>query len=289
MLDDALTKRARLFRAKMLISRPGGVTVAQMTNDLGVTRRSVMRILNDLRGLGEPLEVVERRGKQNVYGIRQGSRGAMIAMTEFEMIGVAVAQQIARYLEGTPMFEGLEQIFAKMEAALKRKDLVANLRRKIYDVNEGAMLFKKRDGDNIQALLDALLRDQQVRVKHEKVEGAFLVDPYTLLLHRKGPYLVGKSHHPSHRGEIRRFAFDGIASLEWCRGQSFAYPASYSPERELRSAFGIVRGAPSRIRIRFHASVERSVKRRRWHRTQKAGKVQGEWFDVELRWRRASK
>jgi predicted DNA-binding transcriptional regulator YafY len=245
-----------------------------------------MRILNDLRALGEPFEILERRGRTNVYGIPQGSRGAMIAMTEFEMIGVAVAQQIARYLEGTPMFESLDQIFTKMEAALKRHDMVGNLRRKIHDVNEGAMLFKKRDGENIQALLDGLLRDQQVSVKHDKVDGgkvAFLVDPYTLLLHRKGPYLMGRSHHPAHGGEVRRFALDGIRSLEWCKGKAFAYPASYSPERELRHAFGIVRGAPSRIRVRFHSSVERSVKRRRWHRSQKVSPVVDGWFTFEMR------
>ena len=285
MLIDSLTKRTRLFRAKTLVSRPGGVTIAQMTRELGVTRRSVMRILNDLRALGEPFEILERRGKTNVYGIPQGSRGAMIAMTEFEMIGVAVAQQIARYLEGTPMFESLDQIFTKMEAALKRNDMVANLRRKIHDVNEGAILFKRRDGENIQALLDGLLRDQQVEVKHEKVDDGkvpFRVDPYTLLLHRKGPYLMGRSHHPAHAGEIRRFAFDGIRKVTWCRGEGFAYPAGYSPERELRHAFGIVRGAPSVIRIRFHASVERSVRRRRWHRSQKIGPVTDGGFVFEM-------
>jgi len=42
--SDALTKRTRLFRAKTIIGRPGGVTVAQMDKELGVTGRTVMRI-----------------------------------------------------------------------------------------------------------------------------------------------------------------------------------------------------------------------------------------------------
>jgi predicted DNA-binding transcriptional regulator YafY len=287
MADGATTKTTRLFLAKSMVSRAGGASLSELMEKCGVSRITVWRLLNELRAAGTPVDE-EKRGERTFYMVPASSRGATITMTQFEMVGVAVAQQIARYLDGTPMFEGLDGVFAKIEAALKRPDMVSNLQRKIFDVNEGAMRFTKRDNANIQALIDALLRDHQVAVKHERVENGeleFRVDPYTLLFHKKGPYLVGKSHHAGHKGEVRKLAFDGIRSVRWCKGDSFEYPATYTPERHLRGAFGIVHGEPVAIRVRFRKEVLRAVKRRRWHPTQKIGAVSEKeaWFAFEMK------
>ena len=279
------SKMTRFLLAKSMVSRAGGAPMSELVEKLGVSRVTVWRLLNEIRASGTPIDE-ERRGTGTFYEVPARARGATIAMTQFEMISVAVAQQVTRYLDGTPMFEGLGAVFEKIEAALKRPDLVSNLQRKIYDVNEGAMRFAKRDSANLEALLDALLRNHQVAVKHERVEEGgleFRVDPYTLLLHKKGPYLVGKSHHADHKGEVRSFAFDGIRSVRWCKGESFVYPPEYAPARHIRGAFGIVRGRPTRIALRFRSQVRRAVKRRRWHATQRIGAEKDGWFAFEMR------
>jgi predicted DNA-binding transcriptional regulator YafY len=280
MPEPTSTPKSRFVLAQSLVSRPGGITVRALMRELDVSRTTAFRYLRQLPAAGTPVRGHFHEGR-NVYGVSQSLRNATIPMTELEMVGITVARELGSYLRGTPMAQGLEQVFEKVEAALKRKDLGAHLRRKIFDVNEGAMIFRARDRENLSAFVDALLRGHQVRICHERVGAGrtpFLVDPYSLLLHRKGPYLMGKSHHPPHKGAVRRFAFDGIRSLTWEKGKAFRYPASYSPARELRGAFGIVRGSPTLIRIRFDASVERSVRRRRWHRSQKIGKVEGGAF-----------
>jgi proteasome accessory factor B len=281
MPDGRTTRTPRLLLAKSMVSRAGGASLAELVSRTGVSRVTVWRMIRDLREAGTPIDE-ERRGDKTFYEVPASARGATITMTQFEMVGVAVARQIVRYLEGTPMFEGLDSVFAKIEAALRRPEMVRNLHRKIHDVNEGAMRFSKRDGENIQAILDALLCDQQVALRHERVEGGkleFRVDPYTLLFHKQGPYLVGKSHHAGHKGEVRSFVFDGIRSARWCKGDSFVYPAGYSPVRQMRGAFGIVRGEPARIRLRFRKEVLRAVKRRRWHATQRLGEERDGWVD----------
>jgi proteasome accessory factor B len=285
MHEAASTPKARLFLAKNMVSRPGGTSIPELCQDLGVSRWTAMRLLRDVELSGTPVEKTWSDGETR-FVVPAGARGAQITMTQFEMIGVAVAQQTARYLEGTPLAESMESVFAKIAAAVKRPDLVANLQRKIHDVNEGAMRFTKRDAANIQELLDALLRDEQVLMKHERVEAGtkeFRVDPYTLLFHKKGPYVIGKSHHEGHNGEVRTFAFDGIRALRWRRGKRFEYPATYSPERNLRGAFGIVGGEAVEIRVRFRKEVLRAVKRRQWHRSQQIGDVKGDWFEVTLK------
>src|ERR1700690_1219777 len=103
MSDEATTKTGRFLLAKNMLARPGGTSLAELTEKLGVSRITVWRLLNEIRDTGTPIEE-ERRLDKTYYAIPAGSRGASITMTQFEMVGVAVAQQIARYLEGTPMF-----------------------------------------------------------------------------------------------------------------------------------------------------------------------------------------
>jgi proteasome accessory factor B len=290
MADFATNKTTRLLRAKSMVSRAGGASIPELMEKCGVSRITVWRLLSEIRASGTPLEE-EKRGDRTFFMVPASSRGATITMTQFEMVAIAVAQQTARYLDGTPMFEGLDGVFTKIEAALKRPDMVSNLQRKIFDVNEGAMRFGKRDNENLQELIDALLRDHQVAVKHERVENGkreFRVDPYTLLFHKKGPYLVGKSHYEGHNRDgraVRKFAFDGIRSLRWCRGDSFVYPPTYTPQRQTRGAFAIVQGEPAVIRLRFRKEVVRSVRRRRWHPTQRIAEKEDAtgWVAFEMK------
>src|SRR5262249_21695180 len=103
-----------------------------------------------------------------------------------------------------------------------------------------------------QGLLDALLRKEQLRIRHEKVNAgrtAFEVDPYTLLLYRKVPYLIAYSHHPAHKKKpLRSFAFDGIRSVKRMEGKASARPHDYRPDRFLKDAFRIMDGKPEMIR-----------------------------------------
>jgi predicted DNA-binding transcriptional regulator YafY len=92
-----------------------------------------------------------------------------------------------------------------------------------------------------------------------------VLEPYTLLVYKKGLYLAGRSE--GHAGEVRTFALDGFREVEWLRGDRFDYPADYRPEQLTEGAFGLIRGEPTRVRIHFDAKVARYVQRQ-WHRTQ---------------------
>ena len=122
--------------------------------------------------------------------------------------------------------------------------------------------------------MTALLREERLRVTHEGFSGGkktFVLEPYTLLVYKKGLYLAGKSE--GHGGEIRTFALDGFREVEWLRGARFEYPADYRPEQITEGAFGLIRGEPTRVRILFDPKVARYVQRRMWHPTQRFRRV----------------
>ena len=99
-----------------------------------------------------------------------------------------------------------------------------------------------------------------------------MIEPYTLLVYKKGLYLAGFSHQ--HR-EIRTFALDGFREVEWLRGDRFEYSADYRPEQLTEGAFGLIRGEPTRVRILFDPKVARYVQRRQWHPSQRFRRVEG--------------
>src|SRR4051794_8922684 len=86
------------------------------------------------------------------------------------------------------------QIWA--EIALRRREYeTKNLERKIFDVNEAPHLYADRV-EHINDIVSALLREHQLSIVHER-HGTkpFVFEPYTLLVYKKGLYLVGFSHH----------------------------------------------------------------------------------------------
>jgi predicted DNA-binding transcriptional regulator YafY len=153
---------------------------------------------------------------------------------------------------------------------LKRKDFLAvrNLDRKVFDVNEARHLYEGRIED-VNDIVTALLREDRLRVTHEGVSGGrktFVLEPYTLLVYKKGLYLASRSHH---HGEVRTFALDGFREVEWLKGDRVEYPADYRPEQLTEGAFGMIRGEPTSVRILFDPKVARYVQRRQWHPTQR--------------------
>jgi predicted DNA-binding transcriptional regulator YafY len=130
--------------------------------------------------------------------------------------------------------------------------------------------------EDVNDIMTALLREERLRVTHEGVSGGrktFVLEPYTLVVYKKGLYLAGRSE--GHAGEVRTFALDGFREVEWLRGNRFEYPVDYRPEPFTEGAFGLIRGEPTRVRIRFDSKVARYVQRRQWHPSQTFCRVDG--------------
>ena len=157
------------------------------------------------------------------------------------------------FLAGTGFKEDLDDLFGKLEAPAAARDFAAaqNLDRKVFDVNEARHLYEGRIED-VNDIVTALLREERLRVTHESVSGGkrtFVLEPYTLMVYKKGLYLVGRS--AGHAGAIRTFALDAFRAVEWLRGDKFDYPVDYRPEQVTEGAFGLIRGGPEVTRVRI--------------------------------------
>jgi proteasome accessory factor B len=275
---------ARLHQLRAMLDGPEGVSIYDVAERFGVNPRTALRYLQALQRADEPL-YEELVGKRKVWRLMPTARKQSITLTTAQMVSLFLSRRVFDFLRGTGFQEDLEDVFAKLEATLRRRDAVAvrHLDRKVFDVNEARHLYEGRIED-VGDIMTALLREERLRVTHEGVSGGrktFVLEPYTLLVYKKGLYLAGRSE--GHGGEIRTFALDGFRAVEWLRGQAFEYPEGYRPEQITEGAFGLIRGKETtRVRIRFEAQVARYVQRRMWHPTQRFKKLAGGGVEMAM-------
>jgi len=260
------------------------VSIYDVAERFRTSPRTALRYIQALQRAGEPL-YEELSGKRKVWRLMPTARRQSITLTTAQMVALYLSRRVFDFLAGTGFKEDLDDVFAKLEATLKRKDFAAarNLDRKVFDVNEARHLYEGRIED-VNDIMTALLREERLRVTHEGVSGGkktFVLSPYTLLVYKKGLYLAGRSE--GHAGEVRTFALDGFRAVEWLRGDRFEYPADYRPEQITESAFGLIRGKDvTRVRIWFDDKVARYVQRRMWHPTQRFRRAAGARGGIEM-------
>jgi predicted DNA-binding transcriptional regulator YafY len=278
---------SRLHGVRALLEGPEGVSIYDVAERFRVNPRTALRYVQALQRAGEPL-YEEMSGKRKVWRLMPAARRQSITLTTAQMVALFLSRRVFDFLAGTGFKEDLDDVFAKLEATLRRKDFAAvrNLDRKVFDVNEARHLYEGRLED-VNDIMTALLREERLRVTHEGVGGGrktFLLEPYTLLIYKKGLYLAGRSE--GHGGELRTFALDGFREVEWLRGQRFEYPADFQPAQLTEGAFGLIRGKEAtRVRIWFDEKVARYVQRRQWHPSQrfKKGKRGGIEMTMDVR------
>jgi predicted DNA-binding transcriptional regulator YafY len=256
---------ARLYELRTLLDGAEGASIYDVAERFDVAPRTALRYVQALQRAGEPL-YEETVGRRKQWRIMPSARRQAITLSVSQMVALFLSRRVFDFLAGTGFREDLDDVFAKLEATLRRKDSVAvrHLDRKVFDVNEARHLYEGRIED-VNDIITALLREERLRVSHGGK--TFVLEPYTLLVYKKGLYLAGFSQR--HR-EVRTFALDGFRDVTWLRGERFEYPGDYRPEQLTEGAFGLIRGERTvRVKIWFHDRVARYVRRRMWHPSQR--------------------
>ena len=268
-LNAPLTPSQRRDELRVLL-RSGWQPVTAIMERLGVSRATAFRRLKEL-GDTEPLES-QGEGHRSLWRLPADTRDHPLRITTAEMVSLAFVKNALGFVAGTGIREDLDALVARFSHVLKSTDYAhwKNLDRKLYDVNEGTYDYDDKM-DVVNDVITTLLREE--RIACVLADGRRIkIDPYTLVLYKKGLYLLGHSHT---HGEVRTFGLDKVKDTERLASEPFDYPADFDPRAHLQGPFGIIRGATERVVIRFDASVAHYVKRRRWHDTQRVRDVDG--------------
>lgn len=265
----------RFEEVRALLNSSGGASIYDISERLGISVRTAIRYLRALEDSGERL-YDELEGNRKVWRLMPSAREGLLTLSTSQMVSLFLSRRVFDFLEGTGFKEDLDEIFHQLEAHLKRKDFVAvkNLDRKLFDVNEAPFFYEGRIED-VNDIITALIREERINATHNSVgrgQKEFTLDPYTLLVYKKGLYIAGYSHH--HKN-VRTFGLDGFRSVDWKKGEKFEYPADFQPAKLVEGSFGLFTGTPTLVRVFFDDKVAKYVKRREWHPSQKIEKVNG--------------
>jgi predicted DNA-binding transcriptional regulator YafY len=272
----------RLLDALELLSRSTGATIDEMQAELGVSRSTALRYIDALDTRGYSVCELGKRNRCNVLHVQRAQRSSEPFTLE-EAFWLKVMEGYTSCFAGTGIDDAIKRVSEKIASMLKPKARarLVDLSRKIVDVPDHAHDYSDKS-DVIDELLTGLLKDQSVVVKQESTQAELRklrIDPYTILTYKRALYIAGLSHH---HGVVRMFAIERIRSASRIDDASFVCPPDYDPHELYEGAFGLIRGEEIEVLIRFEASVEPWLRRRKWHATQRLEK-KGEWLYLTMR------
>jgi proteasome accessory factor B len=256
---------ARMMRT--LASR--AITINELADDFGITRRQVYRDLAEIEKEGHPLERSDGSGEQ-MWLLPLGYKGLpQIAITQYELMSLHLAKNHLAYLNGTPFVEDLESVIAKVEAGLPAK-VVNHLERigHVFAPLQGPIRSYAKQKEVLTNLRKALLLQNTVTLHHQKPDydepTLHRVAPYVLVLYQYGLYVVGYSHRAK---ALRMFSVERIHRVD-LTDDRFDIPSDFSWEVQSRRLFGLIDEPPKTVRIWFSADVAYLLRERQWHPTQ---------------------
>ena len=252
----------------MLVCTTRGLQTSQIARELSVCERTVRRCVKALEASGVPIHE-ERDGRRKLLRIIS-DHGPPLSFGRRELLTLESARRVMQSFHGTGMDIDMDNVLEKVRARLNERELAVLDRyaSKIRYVDDAAYEYGDRE-EAYSEIVTATIAEERLKMRHVAVargKTTFRVDPYALLIYRKGLYIVGFSHH--HQG-VRTFGLDGTLRVRWLRKQSFVLPPDFDVEQIRAGAFGLIVGATTDVRLRFDRSVARYVRRRRWHPSQR--------------------
>jgi predicted DNA-binding transcriptional regulator YafY len=235
-----------------LRSRPHGWPLTAITQELGISERTLLRYLAVCRN-----ELVDATGRPMVEVVGQGSARALRLVEHspapdagvFEAVFFYFTQTVLTFLEGTVLKDGVAGLWERLHRGLPatQRTRLVNLDKKFYAVPFAAKDYRGSD-EQLDLTVRCLIDQHRMRVDYQGLLGEGKVhdfDPYTLVHYRGGLYLIGYSY---------RFRKTIWLAIERIRSVTklphrFDYPAGYSPEKYTEGMFGIIAGPETVVEL----------------------------------------
>jgi proteasome accessory factor B len=238
-----------------LLSRPHGWPLGSITEELGISERTLLRYLAVCRS-----ELVDSAGRPMIEVVGQGTSRALKLVEHgpapdagiFEAVFFYFTQTVLTFLEGTVLKDGVAGLWERLHRGLpaSQRTRLVNLGKKFYAVPFAAKDYRGHD-EQLDLAVRCLIDQHRMRVDYQGLLGEGKVhdfDPYTLVHYRGGLYLIGYSHR--YRKTVW-LAVERIRSVTKLPNR-FDYPAGYSPEKYTEGMFGIIEGPETTVELLLH-------------------------------------
>ena len=263
---DQLIRQWRLLH---ILGVRGGRTADDLMQEMKCSRRTVWRDLAVLQKAGFPI-TIEQDGRERRYRLIEAPRGAPPApFTLTELMSLHLGRHLLVPLRGTPAGEEIHTALEKVSATLgpAAKNFLTGLGESL-----SARSVQVKDHARASEILRMLQQGLQERRTLEAKYHSFgrdtvssrRLDPLHLWYQQGGIYLAAYCHT---RRQVLTFALERFRHVR-LTDDIFEAPREFNLDRYLEGSFGIFRGEPVRVALRFSPQVARYVTERQWHPSQ---------------------
>ncbi len=274
---------SRQWRVLHILATYGGKTVAELARELESSPRTVRRDMALLQRVGFPLTAV-REGRESRYQLTEGAGGhPPIFFTLPEMASLHLARHLLLPLRATVLGASIHGALEKVA------DRLAPKAREFLDRLQHVLSARTVQAQDCRGLEETLRLVREALGAHRTLEAEYhscgrevvthrRLDPIHVWTQQGGVYLAAYCHQQQ---EVRTFALERMRQVRLTE-DTYIPPVDFDIERYLAGNFGLFRGQPVQVALRFSKRVARSVAERQWHPTQQlAPHLTGE-LDITL-------
>jgi predicted DNA-binding transcriptional regulator YafY len=267
-----------VVEAVRLLTRSTGASMSELTQELGVTKRTVYRLKATLeRLLAAPLDEVD--------GLLQSEKrwkfpaGFTIKLPITDELGISTPELMALYalrmqaglFHGSIISEDIDSAFSKIGKALSpaARNMLESYASLFISVPKTPKDYSSH-AEVIEELSMAILDRTTCTISYttfsdeEITEKCYDVNPLHFFERDGGLYIFAVI---SHYGDIRLLAVERIKRVE-ATDKHYEWPKHFDPEVLLKSAFGLYWDDPFTAKIRFAKSQARYIREREWSKNQ---------------------
>ena len=283
------TYPAALNMAKLiytLATQGRSLTLEDILRILDISERTARRYVKAINEFlsnrqGESLIKVTKTGGVERWRLNETMP---LEATSYQLMSLYLGSILMASLDQTVVRDGLMDVFTDLEETipLAQRALLKNYQKKFYTTGFGSRRYEEVD-EHIDVVLRGLLNQFKLELyyRSKKGERQYLVQPYTLVMHRDALYL---NAWVESYGEIRTFRVDNILQAKLTKDY-FDYPTDYSPELFYEKSFGVFKGDGANeitVVIEFPENLYDYVANRSWIANQEISPVQDGKFQMKV-------
>ncbi len=275
---------SRQWKLLQVLASRGGQTVPDLMREMGCSRRTIRRDLEVLQAVGFPLTDV-RDGRDSRHGLMEGARSIpTIPFTIPELMSLHMGRHLLVPLRATPFGASVHTALQKIATTLS-PEAKAFLDRIENELSAQEIQSKNYKGlqDILKILYEVIQARQTIEVEYHSFGRDTVtqrrLNPLHLWHQQGGIYLAAFCHQ---RQEIRTFAVERFRRLH-VTNATFELPTGFNLDQYLEASFGLSRGRPIRVSLRFSRAVAHCISERRWHSSQSLEPLLTGELDLTLR------
>jgi predicted DNA-binding transcriptional regulator YafY len=260
---ERISKLWRILRIFTLIEGGSGVSARDLAEKCEVSVRTIYRDVDLLKLAGIPIYF------DKGYRVPEGFFLPAVQFGLQEVLSMIMGAQLLAHQKGSPLAKGMASAMEKVYAVLPPglRETAVRESHRFTPAPEPRVDYRAQSAvlETLAACCEekhCVLLEYHSLARDEVTERE--VDPYGFLYRSNALYLVGQCHL---RSQIKIFKVDRIHSAA-SLPESFQLPEEFDLGEYMRDAWGVVRGEPHEVSIRFAPSIAHFVKESIWHSSQ---------------------